>query len=49
MFREEKPMLIMDDPFTNLDDEKAEAAKKLLRTVSDSYQVLYFICSKTRQ
>ena len=49
MYRDEKPMLIMDDPFTNLDDEKASASKKLLHAVSQNHQVIYFTCSKTRQ
>ncbi len=48
MFREEKPMLIMDDPFACLDDEKAAAAKTLLRKVAEQYQVIYFTCSHSR-
>ena len=49
MYCDEKPMLILDDPFTNLDDDKAAASKKLLQVVSESYQVIYFTCSKTRK
>lgn len=49
MYREEKPMLIMDDPFTNLDDEKGIASKKLLGEVSKDYQVIYFTCSSARK
>ena len=42
-------MLIMDDPFTNLDDEKGIASKKLLGEVSKDYQVIYFTCSSARK
>ena len=49
MYRDEKPMLIMDDPFANLDDEKASASKNLLRAVAEKYQVIYFTCSESRK
>ena len=48
MYRDEKPMLIMDDPFTNLDDDKVSASDSLLRDVSERYQVIYFTCSRAR-
>ena len=49
MYTDEAPMIIMDDPFTNLDDAKMEMAKKLLETVSRKYQVVYFTCSEYRK
>lgn len=49
MYEEERPMLILDDPFTNLDDDKTEAAKAFLRKLSERYQVIYFTCSSFRQ
>lgn len=49
MYKEESPVLIMDDPFTNLDDEKMAAAKKFLEYVSEKYQVIYFTCSAARK
>jgi uncharacterized protein YhaN len=49
MYKEERPILIMDDPFTNLDDEKIEKAKKFLKYVSEKYQVIYFTCSEARK
>ena len=49
VFTEEKPMLILDDPFTNLDDEKTGKARELVREISNEYQVLYFTCSTSRQ
>ncbi|MBP9996475.1 MAG: AAA family ATPase [Lachnospiraceae bacterium] len=44
MFEDEKPVLIMDDPFVNLDDSKYEAAVSMLERVQDEYQLLYFSC-----
>lgn len=49
MYQEELPMLIMDDPFVNLDDSKVEAAKNFLREIAKKYQVIYFTCSKARK
>lgn len=48
MYRRERPMLIMDDPFTNLDDRKLAAAVSFLGQISGSYQILYFTCSRSR-
>ena len=49
VFTGEKPMLILDDPFTNLDDEKTQKARELVREISKDYQVLYFTCSASRK
>ena len=49
MYKEERPILIMDDPFTNLDDAKINAAKKFLKHVAEKYQVIYFTCSDARK
>lgn len=46
--RGEKPPLILDDPFTNLDDEKMEGAMRFLKETGRHYQILYFTCSSTR-
>ena len=48
MYAEEKPFLILDDPFVNLDQEKVEAGNDLLREVSEEYQVIYFTCHDSR-
>jgi len=48
MYENEEPMLIMDDPFVNLDDEKASMGIKLLEKISEKYQVIYMTCSRTR-
>ncbi len=48
MYQEEKPFLVMDDPFVNLDPEKLEGAKAFLRELSREYQILYFSCHPSR-
>ena len=49
IFNKEKPVLILDDPFVNLDDEKTEKAKRLVKELSKRYQVLYLTCKKERK
>jgi recombinational DNA repair ATPase RecF len=49
MYQDEVPILIMDDPFANLDDEKVKASKKFIEKVSEKYQIIYFTCSNSRK
>ncbi len=49
VFTKEKPVLVLDDPFVNLDDSKTEAAKKLVRYLSKRYQILYLTCKEERR
>lgn len=48
MYTDEKPVIIMDDPFVNLDDDKVEASKKFLDSVAMDYQIIYLTCSRVR-
>lgn len=48
MFEGERPFLILDDPFTNLDEETIGRAHALLRDVAGQYQVLYLTCHPSR-
>lgn len=48
MYKGEKPVLIFDDPFVNLDDEKMDGARKLLSEVEKKYQVIYMTCRENR-
>ena len=48
MYKDEKPFLILDDPFVNLDAEKVEAGNALLKEVAEEYQVIYFTCHNSR-
>lgn len=49
LFTGEKPFIILDDPFTNLDDQKVENSLRLIRKLSDEYQILYFVCHDSRR
>lgn len=48
MYQEEKPFILMDDPFVNLDNKKIDGGLSLLREVAKEYQVVYFSCHKSR-
>ena len=48
MYKDEKPFVVLDDPFVNLDDEKIEGGLKLLEEISKEYQVIYFTCHNSR-
>lgn len=49
MYQEESPVLIMDDPFANLDDKKMRACKNFLEALAERYQIFYFTCSDSRK
>ncbi len=36
--------MVLDDPFTNLDDNRKKEAETLLKTASETRQILYFTC-----
>ena len=48
LFEGEKPFIILDDPFVNLDEGKIESAINLLKNISKKYQVIYFTCHNSR-
>ena len=49
LFSGEKPFIILDDPFYNLDDDKLNAAVELIKNLSKEYQILYFVCHESRR
>lgn len=49
VFQRELPVLVLDDPFVNLDDKRMEKAKKLVKSLSARYQILYFTCKSERK
>lgn len=49
MYPNEKPFVIMDDPFVNMDDDSLDGAKRLMEALTESYQVIYFTCSESRR
>ena len=48
LYDNEKPMIILDDPFTNFDEEKIDRALKLLNEISQERQIIYFTCHESR-
>lgn len=44
----EAPFLLLDDPFANLDEERLDAAKTLLATLAEKYQILHLVCHPGR-
>lgn len=49
LFKKEKPFIILDDPFYNLDDQKIKNALQLINQLSKDYQIIYFICHESRR
>ncbi len=49
LFTEEKPFVILDDPFSNLDDVKVKRALTLVENLAKEYQILYFVCHESRR
>jgi peptidoglycan hydrolase CwlO-like protein len=49
LYPQEKPFIILDNPFVNFDDEKLELCKALIRPISKQYQIVYFACHKSRE
>ena len=48
LYKKEKPALILDDPFSNFDDEKINIAKQILQELAEEYQIVMFTCQKAR-
>lgn len=48
LFAAEKPFVILDDPFVNLDDSHTAQALELLKSLSQDRQILYLTCSSSR-
>lgn len=48
MYQEEKPFLLLDDPFVNLDAAKTAQGNKLIEKLGESCQVIYFTCHDSR-
>lgn len=49
MFREEKVFLLLDDPFSHLDEKNGARARALLEKLAESRQIFYFTCSEERK
>lgn len=48
LFGDEKPFIILDDPFCDLDEAKLERAKGLLSELAKGRQIIYLTCHSSR-
>ena len=48
IFTKETPILLLDDPFVNLDDENYHRAMGLLDELSGHFQIIYTVCTTAR-
>ena len=48
LYKNEMPFILLDDSFVNLDEPRMEQAKRLLRELARSRQVVYFTCHESR-
>ncbi len=48
LFNGEKPFIVLDDPFYNLDEDKLNSAIELVKKLSREYQIVYFTCHESR-
>ena len=48
IYKGERPFLLLDDPFAELDAEHFERASRLLLKVSENMQIIYFTCHESR-
>ena len=44
IYKKEKPFVILDDTFVNLDDNMLECAKEVVKELSKEFQVVYICC-----
>ena len=49
MYKQEKPFIIMDDPFVHLDKEHMGRAQTLLKELTRDRQIIYFCCHESRK
>ncbi len=49
MYREERPFLILDDPFTGLDEKHMAKVAEAIKELSEDMQTLYFTCHESRK
>lgn len=49
LFEQEKPFVVLDDPFVNLDQESLEGAQNVLNEIASKYQLIYFTCHSSRK
>ena len=48
IYKNHDSIIVLDDPFESLDDEKLSKAKELIKTLSEEWQIVYFTCHESR-
>jgi uncharacterized protein YhaN len=48
LFARQRPLVILDDPFVNLDDAHMALALRMLQVLAEDRQILYMTCSESR-
>ena len=48
LFQKEQALLILDDPFVNLDDTRLKKAMEILKEIAESRQIVYLTCHTSR-
>ena len=49
IYKKEKPFIILDDPFINLDDKNLKVAKDIVEELSNKYQIIFLTCHSSRR
>lgn len=49
IFKDEKPFVIMDDPFINLDGQNMQKTAKAVKKLGENVQIIYFCCHESRK
>ena len=48
LYENERPFIVLDDPFVNLDDAKLARALEMLRRLANDTQIIYLTCHTSR-
>lgn len=48
MYKDERPFVVFDDPFVNLDTARTDGGLKFLEEIAPRYQIIYFTCHPGR-
>lgn len=48
MYKDERPFVVFDDPFVNLDAARTDGGLKFLEEIAPGYQIIYFTCHPGR-
>ncbi len=49
LYENEKPFIVLDDPFAYFDDAKLTRSLRVIKKIADQKQVIYFTCQMSRE